>query len=811
MKKYIIAGALAASFDGAAAIAQEENETTKRLSSVVVTARKVEENQQDVPIAITALSGDAIAATGATNFADAGDLAPNVQIDSISPINGSSNTPNINIRGIGTTDFLLTIDPSVGVYVDGVYVARSVGGLFDLLDLERVEVLRGPQGTLFGRNTIGGAVQLVSKRPDEEFRASAEVTTGSFDRLDFRGAMSGQLAEGLYGSLAFSRKKRDGYGEFRDFFADNPDLVGLEDAIAGITVFDERTGALLSGNAVGLEPGDLIAGGNIIAFPDEGEQPGNENNYSGRASLVWDASDKLSFNLIADYSNTDETSPALVLLDIFQDDLSAPTPGEANPVTGNEFAPNLAALHVLFGFEDATIPFTNEQFIIDDNYSTYATGPGANESETWGLSLTADLELNETFSVKSITAYRDLDALFGQDPDHSPFTLDAHTNDFTHEQFTQEVQLLGAWDNFNGVLGAYYFSEEGLDRVVVPLLHGLATLDQANFIDNSAWALFGQGTYDLTEATSLTAGLRYTSEEKDYNHIHLDCGIANALGVADGFVVDTIEGLSGCNSLSTGSASQDFDNLSYTISLAHRWNENLMTYGSYSTGFKSGGFTGRTTAFIEDQTPIPFDEETAETFEVGFKSDFNNARLNAAYFYTSFDDLQLTVQSGVAPITTNAASASIQGLELEGVYQFDGGLELTAAVGLLDAEYDDPPPFPIADEFANAPEFTANIGASYEHSLGNSGFLGFTADMTYKSEVFNNAENTEALIQPEITLFNAAAKWTSASERYSVILGGRNLTDEEYLITGFFQPGVGYTEGVFSRPREWYLSLKAKY
>ena len=790
-----------------AAAASFVNAAYAQVDEIIVTARKVEENQQDVPIAITALSGEKLADTGATNFAQAGDRIPNVQIDSVSPINGSSNTPNINIRGIGTTDFLLTIDPSVGVYVDGVYVARSVGGLFDLLDLEQVEVLRGPQGTLFGRNTVGGAVQLISKKPSDQFRASAELTTGSGDRFDARGSISGPLAENLFAGLSFSRKRRDGYGEFRDFFADNPGLITPAD-IAAITVYDELTGTLLSGNATGLPPGQLIANGDIVAFPDAGEQPGNENNHSGRLSVVWEPADKLSFNLVGDYSHTDETGPALVLLDIFQDDLSAPGAGP-NPVTGNDFAPNLAALHAIFGFDAATIPYTNDQFLIGDFFSTYATGPSANVSDTWGAALTAEYEVNDNVTLKSITAYRELDALFGQDPDHSPFTLDAHTNDYDHEQFTQEVQVIGSFEDFTGTFGGYYISEEGLDRVIVPLLHGLATLDEANEIDNSAWAIFGQGTYDLTDQTSITGGVRYTNEDKGYIQTHLDCGPANALGVPPGNVVPTLEGDLGCNSLSTGTASLDFSNVTYTASLAHRWNEALMTYFSWSTGFKSGGFTGRTVAFVPSQTPLPFNEEKARTIEVGLKSDFENARINAAFFWTDFDDLQLVVQSGVAPITTNASDARIRGVEIEGLYNPAPGLNLTAALGYLDAEYKSPPPFPVASELANAPEFTANWGVDYEHSLGDVGTLQVIGDFTYKSTVYNNAENTEELVQPSVVLVNASAKLRVMDERYAITIGGRNLTDERNLITGFFQPGVGYTEGVYNRPREWYLSVSA--
>ena len=767
-----------------------------QIEEVVVTARKLAENQQDVPLAITAVSGQRLAEIGKTNISDIGDLSPNVQIDSISPVNGSSNTPNINIRGIGTTDFLLTIDPSVGVYVDGVYVSRSVGGLFDLLDLERVEVLRGPQGTLFGRNTIGGAVQLVSRRPDEQFYASADVTVGTDRRTDFRGSLSGALADNVYGSVSISSKKRDGYGVFRDFFADNPQFVGLEDAIAGITAYDERSGVLLSGNSTGLAPGSPVSAG--LALPGSGDQPGNENTVSARANLVWEPSDELGFSLVGDYSRSDETSPALVLLDVFADDLSAPGQGP-NPVTGNDFAPNLVGLHAIFGFDAATIPYNNENFVIGDTVSTYATGPGASESEVYGLSLTADYTISERLSLKSITAYRDLDSLFGQDPDHSPFTLDAHTNDFQHSQFSQEVQLLGQFDGFQGVIGGYYMDEEGLDRVIVPLLHGLAALDQTNEIDNSNWAVFSQGTYDFNDKTSVTAGIRYSDETKDYNQVHLDCGPANALAIPDGNVVNN------CNSLSTGRAGQSFSNVTYLLNLSHRFNDIAMAYVSYSTGFKSGGFTGRTTAFQPDQNPLPFAEEEAATIEAGIKTDFENLRLNVAAFSTAFENLQLTIQEGVAPITRNAADATINGLEIEAQYSPTQGFLLNAAIGLLDASYDSPPPFPIGPELANAPEFTANIGADYAFDLGDRGGITLRGDWTYKSEVFNNAENTPALRQGSVGLLNASVTWRHAGDRLSITAGGTNLTDERNLITGFFQPGVGYTEGVFNREAQWYL------
>jgi len=765
-------------------LAAEEKDSNLQIEEIIVTSRKVSENLQEVPIAITAHTGTELSRQGLTNIAEIGDLVPNMEFDSISAINGSSSTPNINIRGIGTTDFLLTIDPSVGVYLDGVYVARSVGGLFDLLDVERVEVLRGPQGTLFGRNTIGGAVQIISKKPDEEFHFTAEATTGTDNRHDFRASISGALSENLFASLALSSKRRDGYGRRLDYFAEHPELKA---PIANITIFDESKG---------------FAG--IVARPPVNEQPGNENKRAARLNVVFEPTENFSLSLSADYSWSDETSPALVLLDVFLDDLSAPTPGVQNPLTGNEFKPNIAALHQLFGFAASTVPY-DKRFIIGDHYSTYASGPGGSKGEIWGISSTADWHINSQINLKSITAYREIDSLFGQDPDHSPFTLDAHTNHYTQNQFSQEFQLNGF--SFNSklkwVLGAYYFKENGLDRVIVPLLHGLVLLDEANAINNRAWAVFGQGTYDLTERTSLTAGLRYTSENKKYAPTHVDHGPANALG-------SQITLPDGTHVLLIGRAEKDFKNASPYVSIAHHWSDDIMTYLSFSRGFKSGGFTGRTVAFIPDQKPVPFNEEKASTFELGFKSNLfdNRARLNAAFFTTNFTNLQVTVQSGVAPITANAGKARINGAEFEFTAVVTENLNFNATIGLLDSKYNKKPS-QLGDHLVNAPNATFNLGFDYTAQLGQEGYsLVLRGDYTHKSTIYNNAENTAILVQAPVDLINASLTLESPDNIWSITFGGKNLTDESYLITGFFQPGVGYTEGVYARPREWYLSGK---
>ena len=800
-------GAEAASAQSAQAAAPAADETG--VGDIIVTARRVKENLQNVPIAITALSSARLTESGGTTIADVGNLAPSVHVNSISPINGSSNTPNFNIRGIGTTDFLLTIDPSVGVYVDGVYVARSVGGLFDLLDLERVEILRGPQGTLFGRNTIGGAVQYVSRAPDKQFRLSGEATVGSYHRFDVRGSISGAITDTLFGSFAFSRKKQDGYGNRVDFFATHPGLTGtiidingrpqtvpLRQAIAAITLYDEATATLLSGNGAGLAPGSILAGGKVIAPGNGNARPGNVNNWSTRASLVWAPSDGVKFTLIGDYAKNEESSPALVIINTFETDFS-------KPLTGGGYAGNLVALHNA-AFAPATIKYNDANFVIGDHYSTYGNGPSGSISEVFGGSLTGEFTLSPDVSIKTITAYRNLDSLFGDDADQSPLEMDSHSNSIQQNQFSQELQLLGKFGNLNGVAGAYYFTEKGNDEVIVPLVNGLAVLDENNAVKNQSFALFTQETYKFDDQNSITGGIRYTHEKKDYDQRHLDCGVANALGVPPTVIVNR------CYSLSTGKASQTFNNVSYLVNYSHRFNANAMAYISYSTGFKSGGFTGRSTAYFASQTPIPFGPEKARSVELGLKTNFRGIRFNAALFNTDYSGIQLTVQQGIAPITINGADARIRGAEFEGEFRPFEGLTINASVSLLDAKYTTVRPFGIGPVLPNTPKFSSNLGLSYKLPVGTSSVT-LHADGTYRSSVYSNTENTVQLIQPNFFELNASVKWSDARDRFSLTAGGRNITNESTLITGFFQPGVGYNEGVYTRPAQWYLTAAFKY
>ena len=761
-------GILAAStFFTGTAIANDTSESKMvSLEEVVVTSRKISESLQDVPIAVSAFTADALQKRGLTNISQIGDYTPSLIMDFTSALTGSSASATTFIRGIGQSDFLLTIDPGVGLYVDGVYVARSVGGIVDLLNLERIEVLKGPQGTLFGRNTIGGAINIISAKPGEEFSLRAEVTIGSDSRRDLRMSVDVPLIEGkLYSSLSFSSKNRDGYAKRIPFTGEHgPDISYPSQAVGQNT------------------------------------ELGDENTDTVKGIFQLDASDRLQATLIVDATRSREHSAVSTLLNTYPGatQLSGLYNGCIAGVIPVEACGPAFNLNGDADPNNDRTPYDN-RFLTGDPYTTYATGPNFSNLDLFGISLTLDYALSDNIDLKSITAYRKLDAEFGRDGDNSPLTIDHTSNLYEHEQFTQELQVTGL--SMDGKLkwlaGLYYFEESGRDNVFVPL-GGLPflSLDELNIVENVSYAAFGQVSYNFTEDLSITAGIRYTKENKDYRPVHREL-ISGALLLPDDV------------------AELDITDTSPRLGIEYRWNENLFTYVSVSKGFKSGGFTGRT---VDPQPAArPFKPEKVWAYEAGFKSDLidDRVRLNGAVYYTDYTNLQVVNQEGITPITVNAGKAEIKGAELELQALVNDNLVLNVGLAYTDAKYSEiTDPFAtinLNSKFANTPEWSSTVGLDYTVDLDNNGTMQLHGDWNYNSKIYNNAENTPELTQPAVHLFNAAITYTNPNEQWDLVLGGRNLTDERYLVSGFDQPGVGFTEGTYARPREWYLTLRLNF
>lgn len=761
------------------------------LEEVVITAQKRSENLQDVPIAVTAFTNDSMKIKGMTNISNIGDFAPNVEIDTTSSFSGSTQVLTAYIRGIGQNDFAFNLDPGVGVYVDGVYYARTIGAVLDLLDLERVEVLKGPQGTLFGRNSIGGAINVITRKPAEEFKVQGEVTLGRYDRLDVRGAVDLPLIQDvLYSQLAFSSKNRDGYHQYRNWTQDG--------------IF--RTAA------------DSL----IRPFDTRYDEAGGEDTDNVRAKFEWRATDDLTVTVAADYTNVDEQATPTQLLatlpnngaalfELYNACITAP-PGAVAPPCDT---PTANGGDVLGGVNIDSDPL-NDRLVFDDRFAvtsaddySYGTGAGYSKAKSWGLATTIDWAFSDDLTLKSITAVRDLDSAFGMDVEATPIAMGNHAFTMEQEQVSQEIQLNGMSfsGDMNWVLGAYYFHEEGNLTDYVHFAEGLLQILGPNDFDTDAYAVFAHVNYGITDRLGFTVGVRYTEEEKEFIGGQRDL---NSLAAQLGFPLEAHPDPSDTTLYFPSFKNKEsFDNTSIKFGFDYSLTEDSMIYVSYSEGYKSGGWTTRATVPIQEAPS--FDEEVAETYEIGIKGQFLNSTLqtNIAAFFTDYSDLQVTVQEGVSPVTENAADSEIQGVEAEITWIASNRISINSSVGWIDAKYTDLDPSATLQKdflFVNTPEWSYSLAADYSLPLKNGSEWLFHVDYAYKDKMANEGENNPFLISDEVSLVNALVAFTSSDDHWKISLGIRNLTDERYLVAGQNQPGIGYVAGTYNRPREWYLA-----
>lgn len=771
----------------ALSIALVSSQVSAQLEEVVVTATKRAESLQDIPVAVSAFTADSLSAKGISNVSQIGDFAPNVTLDSTAPISGSSSVLVAFIRGIGQSDYAMNYEPGVGLYVDGVYYARNVGSMIDMLDIERIEVLKGPQGTLFGRNTIAGAINVVTRNPGDELAGQLEVTMGSYNRQDIRGSINIPLTDSVAASLAFSSKNRDGFVKRIPYSG-----LALED-VSNFRSIDQ---------------------GVMDGLPN-GNDLGNENGDSIRGKISWQE-DEFSLILSADYTRSRENSAPSTLVDaelwkqsggiagLYNACVAGVGPAPCNSITdgrtGNTIDPQ---------FTQRT-PYDN-RFLTGDRETTYGNAISGTALDSYGVSLTAEWDISDSVTLKSITAYRNLDALFAEDADMSPLVIDHHAFELIQEQYSQELQLTGTTDNMKWILGAYYFNEEGENNDYVPLAGGLFQVDGPNEIINTSYALLGRVSYDITDDFSLTGGIRWTREDKEFEGKQRDLnGLSAQLGVPAAAFPDPTD----LNRLyPLGKQEQDFNNVSITLSADYHIDDDIFAYASYSQGFKGGGWDTRLTG--PELLAPDFSEEEAETYELGLKSQFldNSLRLNMALFYTQYENLQLIIQRGISPLTANAGESEITGFEAELVYFPVDELEVSANYGWTDAEYtklDDRAKqvgINVDNKFNNTPEHSLNLAMDYRQDLSSGGDVRWHLDVSWKDDTYNDAVNTESLKQDAMALVNASINFNSPDERWYVGLGIQNLTDKDYIVSGFHQPGVGFTYQTLGRPREAYVNV----
>jgi iron complex outermembrane receptor protein len=846
-------------------------ETSGQVGEVVVTATKTAQNVQDVPIAVTAVTAQMLQTKGINDVSKLSNIAPNVTLDAGTPFSGSDTVLAAFIRGIGQNDFAFNQDPGVGVYIDGVYLARSVGSNTSMLDVERVEILKGPQGTLFGRNTIGGAISIVTRDPRDEFSFRAEVTTGQFSRLDVKATADLPISDRILTSLSFSESHRNGWQRRIPFPGATAGSSGIPDCDAQAA----GTACALTFDATNQFP---------AAGYQTAERPGGVNQWAVRGKVLLKLSDDLKVTLAGDYSLVDQPASANTAINI------SPGPGTLgelyntciglpagvisaiglgtlcnNPRLNVRPVPTPVNPLSPLGSVNADGNPTNNRLPWDSRFethninTTYETGNSFSKLKSWGLAGTVDLALGERANLKSITAYRQLHWRSGMDLDGSPLTILEPSFDMPQHEFSEELQLTGKLfeDRLDFVLGGYYFYEAGHlhDYVVFPA--ALLMIDGPNDLWTKAYAIYGNAHFRVSDFLSFTAGGRFTWERKRFEgHQTDDNGLsykASGCYPPGAFIFSptaTCQQVLGFPNASepyryypAGVQHLDFDNFSPKLGVELHPTKDIMIYGSWSKGFKTGSWTTRlSTPHPTYDASLHFDPEKATSEEVGIKSEWfeHRLRLNLAGFHTDYKSIQLNSQIGISPTLVNAGDARIWGFEAEAEAYLGNGFSLNAALGWTDAKYTSlangvgdngffltlnscPARAPAGSaqrvngvqngpcDLPKTPDFKVYLGPQYVVDIGGAGMLQFNLDWTHTSKLANDLGNTFELLRPATDLVNASVTWREPKGHWEVSAGATNLTNERYIVSGQWQGGGSVVDAVYSSPTEWFTTVRFRY
>jgi iron complex outermembrane receptor protein len=723
--------------------AQAATDESQGLSEIVVTARKVEENLQDIPVAVTAFTGEQLEQQNAQLLPDIARLAPGF---TIKPSNATPTAINLQIRGQYQSDVLATLDPSVGTYVDGFYWARAYGLAANLLDIRSAQVLRGPQGTLFGRNTTGGA--LILETNDPHFRGVSGQVSATYGRFDERSGTAIINLPIVDDVLAlrggFSILKRDGY------------------------IRESTSGALI----------------------------GDRDSWTGRVKALVRPTETFSLLLSAELHKTDALMEPYRLAFVS-------TTSPANIQAGiDAFGPGAAAVRLPQGVE------------IYRNYI-----PGAQNNDTVTLNelprsfveaetYTGTASLETFFGeVKFIGGYRAIDSFASTDLDGSPANIIRSRGDQNLKQYSGELQFTGKAlnDRLDFVGGLFYFHEYGIDQSTATTLPAIIA-NNPNFsygdIDTRSQGVYGQATWDATEALSITAGLRYSVEDKGIT-------IRNRRMTPAGIVCNVLPAVP---PLCEVSREDDYAGVSYTLGADYEFSDGTLLYAKSSKGFRSGGQNLRAQG-TAGASFVPFEPEVSYEHEVGLKSEFldRRVRFNVAAFYNTVNNVQRsTLVTSILPgggvtqatIVGNAGKVRTYGGEAELTALLFDGFTLAGTAGLIKPkylEYLDPNTGAdrSLERFELVPEWTFSVAGTYQREFG-SGELLLRADYSWEDEMALAPNNNPAdalnsqivavSTRPAGGQLNARAAFTFMDGGLQIAAFGRNILNRRYSTNALLFP-----------------------
>jgi iron complex outermembrane recepter protein len=735
------------------------------IEEVIVTAQKREESLQDTPIAITAFNAETLADIGAYGMRGIGDFAPNVRVLSTA---GSSVTAAATIRGLSSAEPSLAQDPKVGFYLDGVYLSKNTGSVFDIVDLERVEVLRGPQGTLYGKNTTGGAINLISKKPSGELHFKQVLSAGNYGQFRSSSTLDLPAFNDISVKLGYMTHEHDGYVE-----NENPRAMGDIDSA---------------------------------------------DNSAWRVAVRWEPSEAFTADLSYQFVDAEAVT--------YHGQLTYVNPAVTNVPVIASFSPFVLIPPSQNPFQQALDAGAVSKDRLD---KLNLDGQGIERYDITDIALHLSWQLGAV-ELRSITGYHEVDGgALGGDQDGGSWSIPfAHFgtfatggNDKYHESFSQELQLLGAAMNerLRYVAGVYYFDETGEEKnnrwnllIALPggVIPGFATpvlveqnallgpppggLGEHYTIDNQSWAVYGQVSYTpdaFQERMTITFGGRYTEDTKE----------AAIIDAAPPWV-----------------EKQDWSNFNPTVTLEYAFSEDINGYAKVASGYNAGSHpvrSGNPAAFA-----LTADEENIIDYEVGLKTMLldQRLRLNIAAFWYEYEDLQVNDFQAGATVLRNAGQATVRGIEIEALARPTDNLELTLGYGYLDFEYEE---FVIggvdisdAAEAPFAPENTLQAAAVYTWPLGGSGALQARLDLSYTDGYHFNPTLFLYDAAEERTLLNARLSWKDIPlPQGSLELSAwvQNLSDEEYREFGTDFGALGFSTNSFGDPRTWGVDLRYEF
>jgi iron complex outermembrane receptor protein len=709
LKNASFALSLALLLASSAAVAQEQDESAAGVSGalmeeVTVTARKREEPGQQVPVSISAFSGEQIEALKVRDLQGLSVNMPNVAMDDIGTTPGVA---NFSIRGLGINSSIPGIDPTVGVFIDGVYIGQNAGVVIDMFDIKSLEVLRGPQGTLFGRNVTGGAVLINTKGPGDEFEASARAAVDGNPDGDgglnyyFMGAVGGPVSDTL--SARVSLYYNDDKGWFENLYD------GSDYGASDTTIF--------------------------------------------RPVVAWHPNEDVTFLLRWEHTESDSDGPAS----------QNHTNGSGRPGS-----------------------FVNYE---RDSFDFSVDAPGFLDFEMDFV--TAQLDWDVDFgngTITNIFGWREYYHDSYADIDAQPVWLFHASSIVDQEQFSNELRYNGVFGQANVTAGVFWFDNEinySENRDLLGIATGgvrpALTQNGGGILAVESLAAFFSMDYLLNDAWSLNAGIRYTTEDKDAQIATLTRNLNNGCVVYAGTCnYDFIDG-------------DSWDAFSGKLGFTYAFNDDMRMYAHWSRGHRSGGYNLRNTAIdTVNLGPGPFDEETVDSYELGYKSELGGrGRLNAAVFYSTIDDMQREVNladpfAGVVQVIKNTADADIWGFEVEGTFALGSNTVLLASLGWVDPSYDtvrfDLNGDGVIDEkdealkLPRAAEWTYSIGVNHDWLFDSGSALSFRVNYAYRDDAFYTDNNRGWLLSQE--MLDAGLDYATASGRWVFSLYGHNLLND---------------------------------